>query len=200
MLITRKCNIVQLIQHFTGGQQPQKDEIEEPIEDEDLKDLYFRATLNLFDGMEMLEELLEHGTHGDDVPKGLETAILFFVCLFYFLSFLELLHLAFRGKEDDQTRTRWRVTHCVNTIFQIGLNVSFFSLRMIVWIEYKRDAAIFLAKNLISIVINLMPYLIALGWVDDKNDDVSNDGGAGSGGDGDVDNNGDDDDIGDDDK
>ena len=117
----------------------------------------------------MLEELLEHGTHGDDVSKDLEIAILFSVCLFYFLSFLELLHLAFRGKEDD--KTRWRVTHCVNTLFQIGLNVSFFVLRMIMWIEYKRDAAIFLAKNLISIFINLMPYLIACGCVDDKNDD-----------------------------
>ena len=121
----------------------------------------------------MLEELLEHGTHGDDVSKGLETAILVSVCLFYFLSFLELLHLAFRPeknpfkneaeeKQDENRKKRWQKTHIINTVFQFFLNVSFFVLRMIMWIDCKRDAAIFLAKNLISIVINVMPYLI--GW------------------------------------
>ena len=143
----------------------------------------------------MLEELLEHGTHGDDVPKDLEIAILVFVCLFYFLSFLELLHLAFRPeenpfkneaeeKQDENRKKRWQRTHIINTVFQFFLNVSFFVLRMIMWIDCKRDAAIFLAKNLISIVINVMPYLIGWGWVDDKNDDddngVAGDNGAGA--------------------
>ena len=162
-------------------------EPEDPVEDDDLKELYFRATLNLFDGMEMLEELLEYGIHENDVPLELETVILVFVCLFYILSFLELRHLAFRY-EDDKVKKRngdddndekheknrkekWRRSHVVNTLFQIVLNISFFTLRMVMWLGYRRDAAIFLAKNLISIVLNVMPYLIACGCVDDKSDD-----------------------------
>ncbi|XP_028394170.1 uncharacterized protein LOC114518386 [Dendronephthya gigantea] len=173
-------------QDQTGGNQ--NVEPEDPIEDEDLKVLYFRATLNLFDGIEMLEELLEHGTQGIDVPLRLETAILVCVCLFYFLSFLELLHLAFRCKDDeangnsntqndDEERRKkmWGVTHVVNTVFQIGLNLSFFILRMIMWLSYKREAAIFIAKNLISIVMNIMPFFVAKGWVDVKDDDNDGD-------------------------
>ena len=150
----------------------------------------------------MLEELLEHGTHGDDVPKDLEIAILFFVCLFYFLSFLELLHLPFRCKDKEESyykndaekekeekrEKKWQWSHGTNSFFQIGLNLSFFTLRMIMWIKHKRDAAIFLAKNLISIVINVVPYLIGCGCVDDKNDDDDN----GDDGDNDDGDNGDD--------
>jgi hypothetical protein len=166
-------------------------EPEDPVEDEDLKDLYFRATLNLFDGMEMLEELLEHGMHGSDVPQGLERTVLVFVCLFYIFSFLELLHLAFRCKEDKveeattinqnddekekSRKKKWRRTHATNTGFQILLNGSFFGLRLGMWLGYKRGAAIFLAKNLISIVMNVMPYLIAIGCVNDKSDDDDGD-------------------------
>lgn len=152
----------------------------------------------------MLEELLEHGKHRDDVPKRLEIAILVFVCLFYVLSFLELLHLAFRGKEEEisfkndaekkeeENRQKyWQWTRNTNSLFQIGLNASFFILRMIMWIKYNRDAAIFLAKNLISIVISAMPYLIVWGCVVDKNDDddddvVAGDNGAGVGSSNDV--------------
>ena len=140
----------------------------------------------------MLEELLEHGTHGDDVPKSLEIAILVFVCIFYSFSFLELLHLSFRpmgmdAKEitiykndplrikQEKRKTNFRWAHTTNTLFQILLNLSFFILRIIMWAKYKRDAAIFLTKNLISIVINVMPYLIARGYIDDKSDDDDDD-------------------------
>ena len=166
-------------------------EPEDPVEDEDLKDLYFRATLNLFDGMEMLEELLEHGMNGSDVPQGLEKTVLVFVCLFYFSSFLELLHLAFRCKEDKveeattvnqnddekekSRKKKWKRTQATNTGFQIVLNGVFFGLRITMWRKYKRDAAIFLAKNLISIVMNAMPYLISIGCVNDKSDDDDGD-------------------------
>ena len=182
-----------VIQQFSGdtnGTQKRKDrndEPEDPIEDDDLKELYFRATLNLFDGMEMLEELLEHGIHENNVPQLLEEFILAFVCIFYVLSFLELLHLAFRNKDnkakkrnDDQNsdekdeecrKKKWRNVNAINTVFQIFLNLSFFILRMIMWLKFNRDAAIFLAKNSISIVINVMPYLIACNCVDDKSDD-----------------------------
>ncbi|CAB4042802.1 Hypothetical predicted protein, partial [Paramuricea clavata] len=190
---------------------PAKAEPEDLLEDEDLKDLYFRATLNLFDGMEMLEELLEHGLHGSDVPQCLEITVLVFVCLFYIFSFLELLHLAFQGKKDNvegattlnqnddekekSRKKKWRRTQATNTGFQIALNGVFFGLRITMWREYKRDAAIFLAKNLISIVMNVMPYLISFGCVDDKSDDDDgdNDGGNDDGGD---DDDGDDDDGG----
>ena len=183
-----------LTQQLTGGNhEPEqrtdhKEEPEDPVEDEDLKELYFRATLNLFDGMEMLEELLEYGIHENDVPLELETVILVFVCLFYILSFLELLHLAFRCKDDKvnkrndddenddkrekNRKKKWRFSHGVNTIFQIVLNISFFTLRMIMWRGYKRDAAIFLAKNFISVVLSMIPCFMACDWcVDDTGDD-----------------------------
>ena len=150
-----------------------------------MKDLYFKVTLNLFDGLEMLEELLEHGSNGHDVPKKVEEAILLSVCLFYVFSFLELLHLAFRGKEDqnendekkERRNIKWGLARFVSAIFQIALNGSFFSLRITMWVRYKNDAAIFIAKNIISIVTNVMQLIIAKGWVDDKSDDDDDDDG-----------------------
>ena len=147
--------------------------------------------------MEMLEELLEHGSNGHVVSKKVEEIILVFVCLFYVFSFLELLHLAFRPDKEDKEENdeekekkrqkKWQWAHLVNTLFQIALNVSFFVLRVIMWVDYKNDAAIFIAKNIISIVINVMPLIIAMGWVDDKSDDDDDDDGKnGSGNDSNV--------------
>ena len=86
----------------------------------------------------MLEELLEFGLHGDDVSVQLENAILITVCLFYFFSFLELLHLPFRLQEDkpnngnktdeeekEKNRKKgWRRARLADIIFQIAFNLS----------------------------------------------------------------------------
>ena len=56
-----------------------------------LKELSFTVTLDLFDGIEMLEVILDEDENPHGIPKELEIAILAFVCGFFLLSPLELI-------------------------------------------------------------------------------------------------------------
>ena len=49
--------------------------------------LSFTVTLDLFDGIEMLEVILEEDENPHGIPKELEIAILVFVCLFFLVTF-----------------------------------------------------------------------------------------------------------------
>ena len=91
-------------------------------DDGDLKALCLGATLDLFDGLEMLEVLLEHQGKPETagIREWIEIIILVVVVIFYLLSFLELLHLFY----EKNTKLYKRVLH-VNSVFQFALNVSF---------------------------------------------------------------------------
>ena len=132
-------------------------------DDGDLKALCLGATLDLFDGLEMLEVLLERQGKPETArtqESGIEIIILVVVIIFYLLSFLELLHLIY----DENTRLFKRVLH-VNSVFQFALNVSFLVIRCILWFKYNRDAAIFIAKNVISLVMSVLPIFIKYKWI-----------------------------------
>ena len=117
-----------------------------------LKELSFTVTLDLFDGIEMLEVILDEDanprvTHG--IPKELEVAILVFVCGFFLLSPLELLRYKYAEYGDVKTRKKVFWIRCT---FQALVNLAFLILRLILWFEYGRNAPIFIAKNGISLI------------------------------------------------
>ena len=113
--------------------------------------LSFTVTLDLFDGIEMLEVILEE----DETPRGirpkeLEVAILACVCVFFFLSPLELFR--FKFEEDGEHKPRKRVLY-VRSIFQMLVNLVFLILRSVLWVGYGRNASIFITKNGISLTL-----------------------------------------------
>ena len=117
-----------------------------------LKELSFTVTLDLFDGIEMLEVILDEDanprvTHG--IPKELEVAILAFVCGFFLLSPLELLRFKYTEYGDVKTRKKVFWIRCT---FQALVNLAFLILRLILWFKYGRNAPIFIAKNGISLI------------------------------------------------
>ena len=126
-----------------------------------LKELYFTATLNLFDGIEMLEVLLQDTNNA--IPTAMRFAVLTAVILFFAVSFLEI----FKEKiEEDGSDSKPRKrTVVVNDVFQIGLNLLFLLLRLILWFAYEQESAIFIAKNVILLLILILPYLEAWGWI-----------------------------------
>ena len=103
--------------------------------------------VNMFDGIEMLQVLLEKDGNCK-LPDGLQIAIIVIVCIYLFVSFLELAKIKFKDYEEPKMRKRiFYIYFC----FQGVLNLSFLIVRIVLWAKYERDAAIFIAKNLISL-------------------------------------------------
>jgi cation transport ATPase len=137
-------------------------------------DIYFTTTMNLFDGVEMLEVLLQV-PHGK-IPKGWEIAVVVVVCIYYFVSFLEIHQIKFVPKENNrdtvpvEMRTKTaaaeensrdtvkmrKKTAAVNTIFQLIFNACFMVIRLVLWLRFHVNAAVFLIKNVIALVILLV--------------------------------------------
>ena len=114
-----------------------------------LKELSFTVTLDLFDGIEMLEVILEEDENRDGIPKGMEIAILVFVCGFFLLSPLELLQYKYKEGGDFKIR---KIPFCIKCTFQALVNLAFLILRLISWFKYGPNAPIFIAKNGISLI------------------------------------------------
>ena len=139
-----------------------------------LMEVYFSATLDLFDGMEMLEVLLQD--RKDAIDKGMQIAILSAVIVFFLFSFMELYQIetAESGskstatdveKQSEPTGKLQKTIIEVNCLFQIVFNALFLGLRLALWFAYHQDAAIFIAKNTISLFMLVLPYFVKCGWI-----------------------------------
>ena len=115
-----------------------------------LNELSFTATLDLFDGIEMLEVILDEDKNPHGVSKELEIAIVAFVCIFFVLSPLELFRFKFEEGGEFETRKK---ALCIRKIFQGLINILFIVFRLILWIAYDRNVPIWLTKNGISVVL-----------------------------------------------
>lgn len=109
------------------------------------------TVLDLFDGIEMLEVILLQKENSFDLPKKLETWIIIFVCISFLLSPMAL----FQHKEINANSVKSRKkTLAIRTFIQVVfVNAAFLVVRCVVWSKYNHDASIFIAKNVLSIII-----------------------------------------------
>ena len=148
-----------------------------------LMKVFITAIIDLFDGMEMLEVLLQDKNNAID--EGMKIAILTTVIIFFLFSFLELFQVKFVENESKPTATdvesqskptakdRTKTIE-VNRVFQIVVNTLFLGFRLCLWFAYDQDAAIFIAKNAISLSYLIWPYLMALGWISNESNNQRN--------------------------
>jgi hypothetical protein len=143
------------------------------------------ASLNIFDGIEMLETFLmqneavikidglteelknflmkdgngtealkdfltENGTHFD-LNAGTEICIILFACICFLLSSFGLARNKFWRKGDIKERTRTSIIFGFLEI--IGTNLPFLGVRIAIWKKYKHESAVFVAKNIVSLVV-----------------------------------------------
>lgn len=109
--------------------------------------------LDLFDELELLEMLLnkDEGLH---LSTSLQTSIIAFVCVSFFLTALEMGENEFDSHEMKRPGTAFYV---FRLSFQLlFVNVPLLVIRLFVWFNYEHDASIFTAKNAIIIVTSLM--------------------------------------------
>ncbi|XP_078342619.1 uncharacterized protein LOC144628396 [Oculina patagonica] len=116
--------------------------------------LSLRMALDLFDGVEMLEVIIEENEVSHEVPKSFEKAILAFVCISFLLSPLQLIEIKLRRFSGD-----WKIRTCPAalraTIQVICVNCVFLGLHLDLFLKYGKDASIFIAKNGIIIFLGL---------------------------------------------
>ena len=115
--------------------------------------LSLRIALDLFDTVEMLEVVLEENIVPHNIPRSFENAIIAFACISFLLSPLQLMQikLLYRGKWEY----RDFASICHKTLQTLVVNCVFLGLRLALFLEYGKDASIFIAKNGIVILLSL---------------------------------------------
>lgn len=111
--------------------------------------LSLRMALDLFDGVEMLEVILDE----NKIARSFEVAIIVFVCLSFLVSPLQLIEIKLDRFGDWKFRKR---TSALRTTIQIiCVNGVFLGLRIALSSKFDKDASIFIMKNVIVIILSL---------------------------------------------
>ena len=117
------------------------------------------AALNIFDGIEMLEIFLMQKEARFDLDKNMEICIVFFACFCFFLSPFSLLRNKFMPNGVVEERKKPSIFLGPLEIF--GTNLPFLVLRAIIWHKY--EAALFIAKNSVALVVGAVEFFILKG-------------------------------------
>ena len=125
--------------------------------------LSLRIALDLFDGVEMLEFILEENELCHAVSKGFEKVIIAFVCFSFMISPLQLMEIKI-SRSLDEWKKRKCTTVSRTTIQILCVNTAFLVFRLVLFFEYSKDASIFLAKNVIIIFLGLFEICSIRRW------------------------------------
>ena len=136
-----------------------------PAYRKDVLSLSVFAALDLFDGIEMLEIVLMQNEIEDfNLDGPVEKAIIAFACISFVVTSLSL---ALNKLDDSDSVIETRgdsdnpVSLCLGLCEILFTNVPFLVLRLYVWDAYGYEASIFIAKNIVSLVVGLVEFCIA---------------------------------------
>ena len=117
-----------------------------------LTELSFAMTVDIFDGNELLRTVIdvnnENPAEGQSgIPRSFARALLSFACITFLLSPIEMVGKLFLLYRDEKM-----CFHCLYGAIQVILNTAVLGLRLGMFLGYKWDASLFIAKNVIMIV------------------------------------------------
>ena len=115
--------------------------------------LCFPMAVDLFDGIEMIDIVLEEREHEFGIPKAFSTAMIVLACLSILASPWQMVEIKLT-EEGPEIRIR---TALSRNIFQIAfVNLLFLVIRAVVFFKFGKDESIFIAKNGIAIVLSIL--------------------------------------------
>ena len=123
--------------------------------------LSLRIALDLFDTVEMLEVILDENIVSHNIPRDFEYAIISFACISFILSPLQLMQIK---TDDGEWKYRKLTSFCQKTLQTLAVNCVFLGLRLALFLEYGKDASIFIAKNGIIILLSLFETCSLFEW------------------------------------
>ena len=117
-----------------------------------LTELSFAMTVDVFDGNELLRTVIdasnENAAEGQSgIPRRFTRALLSFACITFLLSPIEMVGKLFLLYRDEKA-----CFQCIYGAIQVILNTAVLCLRLGMFLGYKWDASMFIAKNVIMIV------------------------------------------------
>ncbi|XP_028399888.1 uncharacterized protein LOC114523224 [Dendronephthya gigantea] len=118
------------------------------------------AALDLFDGIEMLEIVLMQNEIEDfELDSSVKKVIIGFACASFIVTSLRLACYEFKDGTVEEKENGWVLFFGFIEI--LFINAVFLGLRIYVWVDCDYETAIFIAKNIVSLVVGIVNFCIA---------------------------------------
>ena len=115
--------------------------------------LCFPMAVDLFDGIEMIDIVLEEREHEFGIPKAFSTAMIVLACLSILESPWQMVEIKLT---EEGPEIRIRTALCRNIVQIAFVNLPFLVIRAVVFFKFGKDESIFIAKNGIAIVLSIL--------------------------------------------
>ena len=110
--------------------------------------LCVQLAVDLLDAVEMIDIVLDEKELNLGISKGFGIAMITVACFSFLLSLWPMIEAGM----DEETERKSIIIRNFVEIF--GVNVVFLIIRMVVVIKYNKDESIFIAKNMIAIILS----------------------------------------------
>ena len=113
--------------------------------------LCVQLAVDLLDAVEMIDIVLEEQEHNYGISKAFGIAMVSVACFSLLLSPWPMIEI---NLDEGKTRKRTAITR--NIVEIIGVNGVFLVVRLVIVFKYKKDEIIFIAKNIIAIILSAL--------------------------------------------
>ena len=121
---------------------------EDTITREEITLLSYKMTIDLFDGNELLQIVIDENIETFGIPRSFMRALISFACITFLLSPLEMsARLLFTDPYQN------KCTVGINGFIQVCLNLTLFGLRLGIWLGEGWNYPFFTVKNVIMIFV-----------------------------------------------
>ena len=112
--------------------------------------LCFQLAVDLFDAVEMIDIVLDEKEHNFGIPKGFGIAMIAVACLSFLLTLWPM------AENDPRRKPNRRTAIARNLVEMVMVNGVFLGIRLVIVFKYKKDESIFIAKNIIAIILSFL--------------------------------------------
>lgn len=113
--------------------------------------LSLRISIDLFDGVAMLNLVLDEKENQYGIEKEFEIAMITAVCFSFILTLLQMLE---NKLDKGCCQIRKKLVIIRNVIQMLFVNMAFLIIRLVIFVKYGKDESIFMAKNGIAIFLS----------------------------------------------
>ena len=115
-----------------------------------VSELCFQLAMDLFDGVEMIDIVLDDKEHNYGIPKGFGIAMIVLACISFVLTLWPM------AEKDPKIKPKRCTAILRNVVEMVMVNGAFLVIRLVIVFKYKKDESIFIAKNIIAIVLSVL--------------------------------------------
>ena len=113
--------------------------------------LCFQLAVELFDGVEMLDIVLDEKEHNYGIPEGFGIVMIIIACISFLLSPWPMFE---NNPDKGKPKRRYVIIRIV--VEMVVVNFVFLIIRLVIVFGYKKDESIFIAKNIIAIILSFL--------------------------------------------